>query len=140
MPLTMDGVKEARADEYHWYVARVRGTSAGLVVVVPAAIARHLGLRPGDVVEVAIRKADEEAIREHGGVYGIRFLRAVRGAPWRRARCPRCGEEGTVTLHRGFVYVRHGRRKMCYVCTARAVGERAPELKGIVERLLRGER
>ena len=136
MPLVMDGVKEVRRDEYHWYVARAVSSGTSLVVVIPAAIARHLGLKPGDAVEVAIRRATEEAIREHGGVYG----RRGRASRWRRARCPRCGREGTVRWNGRRIYVRHGRGDECYVGPVEAVEARAPELKGIVERLLRGER
>ena len=136
----MDGVKEVDPREYHWYVARASAYGrSGLAVVIPAAIVRHLGLRRGDVVEVAIRRADEEAIREHGGVYGRGPRRVGRGrAPqWRRVRCPRCGEEGTVSVYRGYVHVRHGRSGKCYVCPADTVEVRAPELKEVVERLLR---
>ena len=145
MPLVMDGVKEVRRDEYHWYVARAVSSGTSLVVVIPAAIARHLGLKPGDAVEVAIRRATEEAIREHGGVYGRWAASRAgrrRASRWRRARCPKCGREGTVVVswNGRYVYVRHGRGDECYVGPVEAVGERVPELKGIVERLLRGER
>ena len=137
----VDVVKEAGPDEHYRYVAAVRRHGVvTLMVVVPAEIARRLGLRPGDLVEVTVRRATEGAVRELGVYKGPK-----RVPQWRRVRCPKCGREGAVFLRRLLdgrgvvVYVRHSHTN-CYICSVNLVEARAPELKGIVERLLRGER
>ena len=98
MRLVPDGIKEVRAGEFQSYVAGVRKAGASLVILIPTEIAKVLGIKRGDIVEVAIKKTTvEDAVREYG--YLPRSVKIK--APKIKVKCPICGKEGTVyVIHR----------------------------------------
>jgi len=112
----IDGFKSAHRDEYHGYVVRVRRVNNVFLVCIPHRIAKHLGLRKGDLVEVVIRKiSEDEAMREYGFIYDR--YRTI------KVKCPLCGREGNLVVRVGSkgnveVLVKHRRgypQNQCYI-------------------------
>ena len=103
-------VEEAPASEYHGFLAKARVASEVLVITIPAEVAKSLGLRPGDLLEVALRKAGRSDLARYGGLpKGPRAPLYV--------RCPKCGEVGRLGPGpKGCICVVHGGRRRCYAC------------------------
>jgi len=114
--LVPDGIEILPSDEFQIFPVKVRiGSKGQLTIHVPVNIYRAMGVTDGDILEVAIRKIDAaQCFGKYGWVPG-------RGTRYRRLviRCPRCGEEGTLTINRRYnwrcLYVDHGGRVRHYL-------------------------
>lgn len=91
--LVPDGVV-ARTEEFHGFVSRVFHTGSSYAIIIPPSVWRGLGLEYRDLVEVALRKVDEEfALREYGYVPPLGSH--VSKKP--RLKCPVCGKPGVLS-------------------------------------------
>jgi len=106
-----DGIVEKEV-ERHAFVVRVRLCGTSHAVTIPSDIAKALNIKKGDLVEVIIRKVDEEYAEKEYCYVPERKLRQTL-----RAKCPVCGEEGTVTFKREAytLSVAHGHKVRHYV-------------------------
>jgi len=86
-------------DEVHVFVARVtRHITGQFRINIPKDISRALDLKPGTLVEVAIRIVDEEYASENYGV----ALKSRKLPPLRKPRvtCPVCSKPGLLQLRK----------------------------------------
>jgi len=106
-----DGVVEKEV-ERNAFVVRVRMCGTSYDVTIPADIARALDIKKGDLVEVIIRKVDEEyAAREYNYIPEKKIRQTL------RVKCPLCGQEGVVLFKREglALSVQHKQRKRHYI-------------------------
>jgi len=105
-----DGVVEKEV-ERHAFVVRVRMCGTSHDITIPADIVKSLEIKKGDLVEVIIRKIDEEtATKEYGYIPEKKIRQTL------RVKCPICGEEGVVLFKReGLALTVLHRRRRHYI-------------------------
>jgi len=127
----MDGLKEVSAEDFHSFIAKLRLDGYSFVLTVPKRIAKHLHLKRGDLLEVAIRKADEQTVKEYAPHPAANFYKLLN-----IVECPKCGEIGRLTVYwkRNEVVVKHG-NKQHYLCKVTRLRHLYPELWKIVRQM-----
>lgn len=112
----MDGLKVIGTKEFQSFIAptqekrmKIRtGTHFTYSLSIPLSIAEFLQLKHRTFVEVAIRLADQQALKD----YNFR-LPEIRAALY--VKCPKCNQIGTVNLYGGIPYIRHKNRRYCHL-------------------------
>ena len=125
----MDGLKEVSAEDFHSFIAKLRVDGYSFVLTVPKRIAKCLHLKRGDLLEVAIRKADEQTVKEY--VPRPNFYKLLN-----IVECPKCGEIGRLIVRwkRNEVIIKHG-NKQHYLCRMTQLQHLYPELWKIVQQM-----
>jgi len=125
----MDRLKEA--EDFHSFVAKLYLHGYSFVVTVPKRIAKHLHLKRGDLLEVAIRKPDEQTVKEYVARPSANFYKLLN-----IVQCPKCGEIGRLTVQwkRNHIIVKH-RNKQHYLCRMTQLQHLYPELWKIVQQM-----
>jgi len=106
-----DGVYKTDRNLYTAYASRVSIWGKSFCVVVPKEIARKLGIKLDDILEVLIRKiTPEEALKLYN--YSIsKYRRRKLKTP--RVTCPVCGKKGYIWIIRKNntynISIRHGK-------------------------------
>jgi len=103
-----DGVVEEPAAEFQAWLTKVwsGGSCRTPLISLPLEIARAVGLKAGDWVVVAVRKARPDDFR--------RYAIIVRSYGFNKVRCPKCGRRGRVDVTSGrYVYIRHRDGRWC---------------------------
>jgi len=101
--LEMNGVKEVDPSEFCSFIALMVKRSRELTIDVPADICRHLKLKRGSLVEVAIRRASRATVQEYG-------YRPHVHAPL-YVNCPQCHKIGVMTVSRDRACAAHSSKK-----------------------------
>jgi len=82
--------------QLHSFVSVLRKTG---YVGIPVDIRKHLCLKPGDILEVGVRKlARDEAYREYGHEWNSRGLHGIDYGDVNIVVCPVCGKKGRLTI------------------------------------------
>lgn len=62
----MDGIKETKIDDYNGFLSHVTKSRINSYYIhIPVDLAKRLGLKRGDLLEVVIKKADENNKKEY---------------------------------------------------------------------------